>query len=162
MMTKKTTPFAEFDMFKTWTEFDPSKAADQFTKMLTDMKLPNVDVDAFVAIQRKSVEALNDANQKVFDGVRTVAERQSEIMRDTIEKSTAAFETMGKIKTPQEAAEKHIDLARKSYDKAVKDMSELGDMITKTSTDAMAPISARVKESFVEAKSMAAGSVAAK
>ncbi|MBT4891222.1 MAG: phasin family protein [Rhodospirillales bacterium] len=155
-MTKKTNPFADFDMFKAWTDFDPSKAADQFTKMITDMNMPAFDVEALVDSQRKSAEALNEANQKVLDGVRSVAERQSEIMREAMEKSTAALETMGKAKTPQEAVEKNIEMARKSYDKAVKDMSELGDMITKVNSDAVAPINTRIKEGFVEAKSMTA------
>ncbi len=155
-MTKKTNPFAEFDMFKAWTDFDPSKATEQFTKIVKDMNLPNVDMDAFVTSQRKSLEALNVANQKVIEGVRNVAERQSEIMRDAVETTTSAFDTLGKAKTPQEVAEKQIDMARKSYDQAVKDLSELGDMISKTNNDAIAPISARVTESFAEAKTLAA------
>ena len=155
-MNKKTNPFADFDMFKVWTDFDPSKATDQFTKMLTDMNvnMPSVDVEALLASQRKSVEALNQANQKVLEGLRSVTERQSEIMREAMEKSTTAFESMGKAKTPQEAVEKNIELARKSYDKAVKDMGQLGDMITKVNSDAVAPINARIKEGFAEAQSM--------
>jgi phasin family protein len=155
IMTKQANPFMDLNMFKAWGDFDPTKVVEQFTKMASDMKLPNVDVDAFVSNQRKSVEALSQANQKVLDGVRAVAERQSEIMREAVEKSTTAFEALGKIKTPQEAVEKQIELSRNAYDKAVKDMNELNTMITKAGTDAAAPVNARIKESFAEAKSMA-------
>lgn len=155
----------DFDMFKNFTSFeafDATKMTEQFSKMFSGMNMPamqnvpTVDVDAFVATQRKSVEAFNEANQKVLEGVRTVAERSNEIMRDAVEKSTTAFEALGKVKDPQEAVEKQVELARKSYDKAVKDMNELGNMVAKVNADAVAPINARIKESFAEVKSAVA------
>ncbi len=155
-MTKKTNPFMNFDMYKSWTDFDPSKATEQFTKMFSDMNLPKVDVDALTASQHKSVEALNVANQMVLDGVRAVAERQSEIIQEAVQKSSNMFQSMGNVANPQEAVEKQIDLAKGSYDKAVKDMNELGSMISKVNADAIAPISARIQEGFAEAKTMSA------
>jgi len=154
-MKQPTNPFMNFDMFKTMTDFDPSKTTEQFSKIFSGMNLPKVDVESFVSSQRKSVEAMNVANQKVLEGVRAVAERQTAIMQAAMENSTGLFQSMGKIKTPQEAVEKQIELAKTSYDKAVKDMNELGSMINKVNTDAVAPINARIQETFTEARNFA-------
>lgn len=147
-MSKKDTPFMNLDMYKSWTDFDPAKATEQFTKFVSDMNLPNVDVEAF-----------NVANQKVLDGVRAVAERQNEIIKEAVEKSTNLFQSMGSAGNPQESVEKQVDQAKVSYDKAVKDMNELGAMMSKVNTDAFAPITALIEEGFTEAKtfSTAAG-----
>ncbi len=166
-MTNKNTPFMDFDPLKAWTAFDPLKAADQFTKMSDQftkmfgdmgmgkgMSIPQTNIDAIMATQRKSMEALNVANQKMLDGVRAVSERQAEIVRDAVEKTSAAMDVLGKAKTPQEAVEKQTELARKAYDKSVKDLTELRDLVVKTSKDAVDPINARIQESFDEIKAI--------
>lgn len=155
-MTRKTSTFADFDPFKVWSGFDPLKAAEQYTKMFGDLNVKQPNIDAVMDSQRKSLEALTVANQKVLDGVRAVSERQAEIVRDAVEKTSSAMEVLGKAKTPQEVVEKQAELARKAYDKSVKDLSELRELVVKTNKDAIEPINARIQEGFDELKSMAA------
>ncbi len=168
-MTRKNSPFTEFDPFQAWAGFDPLKAADQFTKMFGDtdkftkmfgdmgMGMPQTNIDAVMASQRKSMEALTVANQKMLDGVRVVSERQAEIVRDAVEKTSAAMDVLGKAKTPQEVVEKQSELARKAFDKSVKDLNELRELVVKTNKDAVEPISARIQESFDEIKAISTG-----
>ena len=54
-------------------------------KMMGEFKLPNVDVDAVVAAQKKNIEALTSANQLAVEGMQAIARRQAEIMRQTVE-----------------------------------------------------------------------------
>lgn len=161
-MTRKNTTFMDFDPMKAWAGFDPMKAADQFTKMFGDMGvsmpkgMPQVDMDAVMASQRKSLEVMNVVNQKALEGVRAVSERQAEIVRDAVEKSSSAMDVIGKAKTPQEAVEKQAELARKAYDKSVKDLNELRDLVVKTNKEVVDPINVRIQESFDEIKAMTA------
>jgi len=153
-MTRKNSPFTEFDPFKAWTDFDPFNAADQFTKMFGGMEAPQVNINAVMDSQRKSVEALTVANQKMLDGVRAVSERQAEIVRDAVEKSSAAMDVFGKAKNPQDIVEKQAELARKAYDKSVKDLNELRELVVKTNKDVVEPINTRIQESFDEIKAI--------
>ena len=155
-MSTKNNPFAAFDPFKAWADFTPAKATEQFTKMLADMKFPQANVDAIVASQRKSFEALGAANQVAMEGLRSVAQRQSEILSEAVEKTTAVMDAASKSKNPQDIFTAQADVAQKAYEKAVKDLNELSTMLAKTSSDAATPINARIQASFVELKDMAA------
>jgi len=154
-MTRKTSTFSDFDPLKVWAGFDPLQASDQFTKMFGDMTMPQANIDSFMASQRKSLEALSVANQKMLDGVRAVSERQAEIVRDAVEKTSAAMEDLGKAKTPQEVVEKQAALAKKAFDKSVKDLTELREMVVKSNADAIEPINVRIQEGFEELKAIA-------
>ena len=46
-------------------------------KMMGEFKLPNVDVDAVVAAQKKNIEALTSANQLAVEGMQAIARRQA-------------------------------------------------------------------------------------
>eukprot|EP00747_Dinoflagellata_sp_TGD_P108286 gnl/TRDRNA2_/TRDRNA2_170369_c0_seq2.p2 gnl/TRDRNA2_/TRDRNA2_170369_c0~~gnl/TRDRNA2_/TRDRNA2_170369_c0_seq2.p2 ORF type:complete len:117 (-),score=30.45 gnl/TRDRNA2_/TRDRNA2_170369_c0_seq2:47-397(-) len=116
-MTRKTQPFGDFDVFKAWTDFDPAKATEQFTKMFQGVEMPKADIDAMMASQRKTLEAVNAANQAALEGVRTLASRQAQIVRDAVSDSQAAFEAMGKVKSPKDAFAKQADNLRVEKEK---------------------------------------------
>ena len=102
-MTRKTQPFADFDVFKAWTDFDPAKATEQFSKMFQNVEMPKADIDAVMASQRKTLEAVNAANQAALEGVRALSTRQAQIVREAVADSQAAFDAMGKVKSPKDA-----------------------------------------------------------
>lgn len=153
-MTRKTQSFADFDVLKTFADFDPAKATEQFTKMFQGFEMPKADIDAMMASQRKTLEAVNAANQAALEGVRALSTRQAQIVRDAVADSQAAFDAIGKAKSPKDAVTKQAEIARKSYDKAVADLSELRDLVNKTNVAASEPINARIQEGFDEMKAM--------
>jgi hypothetical protein len=59
------TPASEpaFDLRKLMGEFDPNKLIGQFQSMLTQYKLPSVDIDKLIAAQQKNLEAVAEANR---------------------------------------------------------------------------------------------------
>lgn len=153
-MTRKTNPFADFDMFKAFADFDPAKATEQFTKMFQGMEMPKADIDAMMASQRKTLEAFNATNQAALEGVRALSTRQAQIVRDAVADSQAAFDTIGKAKNPKDVVAKQTEIARKAYDKAVVDLNELRDLVAKTNVAASEPINARIQEGFDEVKAI--------
>ena len=94
-------------------------------------------------------------NQAAFDGVRAIAERQADMVRESVEATAGAVEAMRTVKEPKDAMEKQADFARTAFDKVVKDTNELRDMAVKTGTDVTAPISAHIRSSMDEAAAMA-------
>jgi len=153
-MTRKTATFADFDMFKAFADFDPAKTTEQFTKMFQGMEMPKADIDAMMASQRKTLEAFNAANQAALEGVRALSTRQAQIVRDAVADSQAAFDAIGKAKNPKDAVAKQTEFARKAYDKAVVDLSELRDLVNTTNVAASEPINSRIQESFDEVKAI--------
>ncbi len=154
-MARKTNTTINFDPMNVFASFDPAKAGEQFTKMFGDFAAPTMDMDAFMAAQRKGMEVVTAANQAAFDGVRAIAERQADMVRESVEATAGVVEVLRTVKEPKDAMEKQADFARVAFDKAVKDSNELRDLAVKTGNDVAAPISAHIRASMDELAAMA-------
>jgi hypothetical protein len=52
-----------------------------FTKLMSQFRLPGVDFGALVDRERKNIEALAEANRIAFEGWQSLVRRQAEILR---------------------------------------------------------------------------------
>lgn len=148
-------PFFNFDITKMMSDFDPTKIADEFSKMVSQYQLPGVDTDALVASQRRNVEALTSANRAAFEGVQAVAKRQAEILQETMNEVAGAVDAIAKAGSPQNAAAKQAELAKEGFEKALANMRELAEMVSKANQEATSAINTRIAESLDEVKDMA-------
>jgi phasin family protein len=142
------------DFTKMIKDFDPTKMADQFSKLMKNYKLPGVDVDAVVANQRKNVEALTSANRVALEGMQAVVKRQVEIVQETMNEASKAFDSIAKAGSPPEAAAKQAELAKNAYERALSNARELAEMVSKAQQEATSAINARIAESLDEFKDM--------
>ena len=154
-MATNATNIFDLDFTKFAGNFDPSKMTEEFTKAFSQFKMPGVDMSGIIASQQKNLEALTSANQTAIAGIQAVAARQAEIMQQTMTTAAAAAEDMVKSGSPQDAAAKQADLVKSTFEKALTDMTEIADMVTKSNSDAGAAINARISESLEEVKKMA-------
>src|SRR3546814_3968167 len=89
------------------------------TSMMAEFKVPGVDVDTMIAVQRRNIEALTAANQLALEGVQAVVRRHMDIMRHSLgEMSSMAAELMS-TGSPEARSEEHTSelqsLMRISY-----------------------------------------------
>lgn len=139
-------------MFKS---FDPSKVAEEVTKMLGQYKIPGVDMDTVVASQKKNVEALVAANRTVVEGVQAVMKRQAEMMQEAMAEMTKAVETMSKSATsPQELVGAQVDLVKGGLERTFASLQEIAQMVSKSQTEASTKINARITSSLDELKQL--------
>ena len=137
------------------TFLNPAKFTEELTTKLKDYKLPGIDVDAVVASQRTNVEALANASRAAFEGTQAVAKRQAEILQETMNETAKSFATLGQAGSPSEVAAKQVELAREAFEKAVANMRELAEMVTKAQQGAIDTMSGRISQSLDELKHMA-------
>jgi len=155
MAKKQETPFA-FDFSQFAGGFDPSKMTEEFTKAFSQFKLPGVDMNGIVAAQQKNLDALTAANQTAIAGFQAVATRQAEMMQQAVEASKAAAEDLMKSGTPQEAAVKQVELVKTTFEKTLTDVTEIAEMLAKSTNEANAAIKQRISDSLEEMKNLAA------
>lgn len=149
MATKQTTnPFYPFGTMD-FSQFDP-------TKMLKEMKVPGVDMEALLSSQRRNIEALTKANQKTLEGMQAVARRQAEIMAQAMAEVTAAAQQLASAENPQAMSAKQAELIKQAFEKALANMRELAEMINKSNTEAFEIINKRVAESLEELRGLTA------
>jgi len=154
-MAKQTNPFFNVDMSKFMADFDPAKMADEFAKMASTYKVPALDMNTLFAGQRKNIEALTTANKAAAEGLKKVAERQAEILQDSLDEATKAFEKISKSANAKDAASKQAELYQNAFTKALANMQELADMVAKSSAEATEVVNARLTESLEEIQALA-------
>ncbi len=136
-------------------DFDFTKMIDA-SKLMGDFKMPGVDVEAVVASQRRNLEALGEANKLAVEGMQAVAKRQSEIFRQMMEEASQAMRDMMAAGSPEDKASRQTELVKEAFKRAIGNMRELAEMVSKSQSEAFDVINKRVTDSLDELKSVMA------
>jgi phasin family protein len=146
-MAKNEFPFMSMDLTKMMN--------GDLAKSLQDIKFPSLNFEHAMAMQRKNMEALTVANQLAAEGFQTVAKRQAEIIKETIEDFTSALKGMMSAGSPEANAAKHADMAKRTFERTIANMRELAELAAKSNAEAFEVINKRMVESIDELKDMA-------
>ena len=125
------------------------------TKLLGELKMPGVDVEAVMSSQRKNVEALTKANQLVIEGMQALARRQAEIVRGGIEEAQTLMRDMSQAHSPEERVAKHAEAAKAALEKALANARELAEIMARSGNEAVDVINRRIGEGLDEVKHLA-------
>jgi phasin family protein len=145
-------PFGEFDMSRM---FDAAKMFDP-AKLMNEFKMPGVNMEQVVASQRRNLEALTAANTLAVQGFQAVTKRQAEILKQTLEQTSVAMREVMAAGSPEDKAARQTELAKEAFERAIANMRELAEMVSKAQTEANEVITKRVTESLDEMKDLLA------
>ncbi len=154
-------PFFEtdFSKFMDMSKFmDVSKMMDfanmpkmmDMSKFMGECKMPNVDVEAMMATQRKNLEAIASANQKAFEGMQSFMQRQAELARQSFEATSSLVQAVMAAPTPEEKVAKQVEATKKAIETCVSNLKELSDALSQAQLQAVQAVSNRVCESMDE------------
>jgi phasin family protein len=138
------------DMSKVMTVFDPSEMIEELGKAFSSAELPGVDLGSVLETQRKNVEALTQANQRAFETAQAMLDRQMEMLKEALTEASGALSGGSAAKSPTEAAAKQGELLKQLMERALGNLREMTDFVTKANADALATIRKRVAESIKE------------
>jgi phasin family protein len=137
-------PFANTDLTKVWVNFE----------------LPSLSIGALLEAHRKNAAALTSANQVVFDGLKTLAQHQSDLFKTTVDDfSKVNSDVLAGVSFEERVAEQ-ADAARHIYVSSVAHFRELSDTAVKANVTAVDILNARVTEAFDEFRALFAAPVA--
>lgn len=94
------------------------------SQLVKNFKVPGIDIAAIVEAQRKDMEALAEANRLAYEGIKSLAERRNELLRESL----AEWQEMMKTGIGPDALPKQTELVRKRVQNAMKNMRELAEM----------------------------------
>jgi phasin family protein len=98
---------------------------------------------------RKDLQALVEANEKSYQGLQTVVQRQTEMIKNAIgEWQTAAKGMPGK--DPKENLAKLDELGRQSFQRAIDDIKELANLAAQSQADAFDVVRQRIQANVDE------------
>jgi phasin family protein len=136
----KQTPFSDFF------------SQNDFTKALENYKTVPFDLQTFLETQRKNIQAISEVQQVAVENLQAIAQRQSQIFSQIVEDNSKIAQGFMAEGTPEEKIAKNADLFKGLYERSVKNLNELADMINSTSQETSKIINKRVSASMNEIK----------
>jgi len=123
-------------------------------RMLSEMKMPMVDVQALAAAQRRNLEALSNANRVALEGAQAIARRHMEILQQSMSEMTDAVRGASTATDPTARAAQQAEMVKATYERAVNNMKELADLIQKSNAEALTVLNRRFSEAMDEVRGM--------
>ncbi|MCX4162037.1 MULTISPECIES: phasin family protein [Paraburkholderia] len=125
---------------------------DEYKKVITQFKLPGIDVNAVLESRRKDIEAIAEANTTALAGVQSLAQKQSEILRTTL---TELQSLVGRVAASGVKPSANTgEVVQQALHKALADMQELASTAYRAQSDSFAVVSRRVAEHVEELKTL--------
>jgi len=123
------------------------------SKLMEQFKIPGVDLGAVVEARRKDIEALTQANQQAYQGMQALAQRQAEILKETMSEWQASMQGM-MGKNPGDIAAKQVALATEAFEKALANMRELSEIASRSQIQALETVNKRFQENLQELRKL--------
>ena len=113
-------------------------------KLVQNFKLPGVDIDALVEWQRKDMEALAEANRQAYEGMKALAARRSEILRESLAQWQEALKNVA----GQDAAARNADAAKRGVQQAMDNFRELAELEAQARSNSWKVVQDRLQENM--------------
>ncbi|KQX88801.1 TIGR01841 family phasin [Variovorax sp. Root473] len=127
---------------------DPMKNLKGMAERLQNLDLTG-NAGKLLDSGRKDLQALMQANEKSYQGLQSVVQRQTEMIKSAIaEWQTAAKAMPGK--DPKENLAKLDELGRQSFQRAVDDIKELATLAARSQADAFDVVRQRIQANVDE------------
>lgn len=135
-------PFANVDLGKAWF-----------------LQLPFISIEKLLEAYRKNTAALTGVNQVAFDGLKSLMERQGDLLKTSVDEYTKVTSDVLAAGSFEESAAKQAEAARYGYNSTIVRLRELGDIATRANVAAVDILDARITEAFDELKALFAAPV---
>jgi phasin family protein len=135
-------------------ERKPSFDFADLSRVLGELKFPEVDWQELMAAQQKNWAALGQANKVWLEGSQKVRQREVEILQSAFAEAAQASKDMMQEGDARAAAEKRLEVAKSSFEKAIGNIRELTEAASRANQDALAVIQKRAMEGFDEIQAM--------
>ena len=145
-----------FDFMNNFNQYDPQAMMRQMQSAFGDYKIPNVDMEALAKSQQKNMEALMKANEAAVAGTQELLKRQAELFQEALKEASDATQDLPTGANPQEAAAKQVELVQAAVEQALKNSTEISEMVSKTQNEVAETVNARVTEGLKEVKDVVA------
>lgn len=123
---------------------------DMFSMLGRDLKLPAVDVDSILEHHRKNLEALQKSASATASGASSVMAKQREVIQEAVRDITEIAQGYTASANPRDAVAKQVDFARRAFESAVKNASDVAQIVQKSGSESIDILRQRIRESMEE------------
>lgn len=122
-----------------------------------DMKLPTPDLEALVTRHKKNLEVLDSAAKTAGTGATEIMSRQREMVQEALNEISAMAENIKGGTDPQKMMAAQTEFAKRSFETAIKNTSEIAGLAQKSSTEAFKVLQQNMQDTLEETRKMMMG-----
>ena len=116
-------------------------------KIMEQWKLPNVDLQSIMEGRRRDIEAIVKANEVALNGIKSVADKQAEILQTVLAELRTKLKSMAQDGSPSAKA---TEMAQQAVEKALGAMRALAEANGQSQAQVLDVINTRVQQSMDE------------
>lgn len=116
----------------------------EFSKTIPGVNNLSFDMKAVMESNRKTFQAFTEAQQVAVESFQTTAQRMAEIMSQMVQDQSEIARGIITEGSPEEKVARGAELVKRSYEKTVGGIREVGDIVNKSSREAGEIINKRV------------------
>ena len=116
-------------------------------KVMDQLKLPNIDLQAIMEGRRKDLEAIVKANEVALNGIKSVADKQAEMLQTVLGEIGTKLKSMAQDGSPSAKA---TEMAQQTIEKALGAMRTLAEANGQSQAQVLDVINTRVQQSIDE------------
>ncbi|MEZ5648634.1 MAG: TIGR01841 family phasin [Alphaproteobacteria bacterium] len=124
-----------------------------FAKILNEFRLPQLDAEQLLAAHKRNIDAVNRANTLAFEGLQSLARRQTELMSQTIQEVRRATEEISSAGAPEDKIAKQAEITKRGFENALAAARELAEMMARSQNEALDVINQRIAGALDEFRS---------
>lgn len=128
------------DMMKPFASFAEYKAP----------QIPNFDMNQVMKSGRRSAEAASAAGQAIAESCQSIARRQAELARASVEKVLKTTKEMLVNGSPEINTSKQVDLAKNMFESSLNNLREVCELGTKSAFEVFDVLNRYASESIEE------------
>jgi phasin family protein len=136
-------------------EARPSFFDYDMTKLMADFRFRPFDIETLMAVQRRNIEALSQANQLAIEGMQAVARRQIEIARQAVEDISALLRDLAQPASAEDRLAKNTEYAKQILEKSATHSREISQLAAKAGSEAADVLRKRACEGLDELREYA-------
>lgn len=122
----------------------------EFSKSIPGVNNLSFDMKAVMESNRKTFQAFTEAQQVAVESFQTSAQRMAEIMSQMVQDQSEIARGIITEGSPEEKVARGAELVKRSYEKTIGGIREVGDIVNKSSREAGDILSKRVSSALNE------------
>ena len=120
----------------------------QAMKQMSSMQMPGLNLGSLQDANKATIEAISEANRIAMEGMQALAKRSQEMAAEAVSDFQESAKSMGDLSGGSLA--KPAEMARANFEKAVGNLRELGEIATKSQTEAWTLIGQRMQQNVTK------------
>lgn len=110
------------------------------------------DTGRFIEAQRRNIQTFSEAQQIMFRSYQTIVTRQAEIFSQILQEQSCMTSELLKEGKPEDKLARNAELLKKSCEKTLAGMNEIGEIVRKSNTDTSSVLNKRLSAGLREIK----------